>query len=148
MMQKAEKDLVVKHEMLYVGMRCYKPANIDETNVHLVNEKMFSIDKALCDLEGGIKTLLLSHSDSLGSERVEKWKTVQSTSEKDSIEYCKSVYQKSNEVKYGSTFINEELKAGRLQWMRRNDDSPLNMYAVTILDLMEKAQPEKENEGE
>ena len=90
-MQEQEKELVVKQKMLYLKMRSFDPVDIDD------NMKIFN--DAFYDFMEGTELLLLSHSDSLGTARVEQWKTAQSTTEKDSIEYRKKVYQKANDVK-------------------------------------------------
>ena len=80
-MQEQEKELVVKQKMLYLKMRSFDPVDIDD------NMKIFN--DAFYDFMEGTELLLLSHSDSLGTARVEQWKTAQSTTEKDSIEYRK-----------------------------------------------------------
>ena len=85
--------------MLYYEMRSFKSAHIDETTLPIVYDKMKFFDDALRDYVKGIQILLLSLSDSLNTEKVEQWKTAQSTIEKDSEEYKKNIFEKANAVK-------------------------------------------------
>ena len=80
--------------MLYYEMRSFDPVDIDKSSLAIVDDKMKTFDDALRDFMKGTMILLISHSDSLGTERVAQWKTAQSTTEKDSIEYRKKVYGK------------------------------------------------------
>ena len=80
-------------------MRSFDPVDIDENTLSVVDDTMKIFNDAVHDFMEGTEMLLLSHSDSLGPARVEQWKTAQSTTEKDSIEYRKKVYQKANDVK-------------------------------------------------
>ena len=147
-MQEAETDLVVKQKMLYFKMRNFDPVDIDESTLAIVDDKMKTFDDALSKFMEGIEILLISHIDTLGAERVNQWKTVQTATEKDSIEYRKKVYQKVNTVKKdlvptlsrsapmhaqsqitSSIFQNEQLKE-----MRKQNE------------ILERTQQEKENE--
>ena len=46
-MQESEKDLVVKHKMLYIEMKCFDPVDIDKSNFHLAYDKMKSFNDAV-----------------------------------------------------------------------------------------------------
>ena len=98
-MQFEEKCLNQKQSILYLKMRKFNPANIDESILHLVDDNMEIFNDALSKLIEGIKTLLLTQSDSLSTERVKEWKNVRTAAERDSIEYRKRVNQKAEAVK-------------------------------------------------
>ena len=85
-MQESEKDLLVKHNMLYNEMKCFDPDDIDESNVYLAYDKMKSFHDAVSKLMEGIFTLLICKPDSLSPERVKEWEAVASITEKDSTE--------------------------------------------------------------
>ena len=89
----------MKQKLLYFKMKSFDPVDIDQSTISIVDDKMKSFDDALHDFIKGTVILLLSHSDSLGTDRVAQWKTAQSTMEKDSIEYRKKVYRKAYDVK-------------------------------------------------
>ena len=147
-----EKDLVVKQKMLYFEMRSFNHADINESTLDIVDDKMKFFEDAFNEFKEGIVVLLLFHSDSLGADRVRDWKIVWSSTGKDVNEYRRNVHRKANLVKKSlvlsfhchaespvttSMFQNE---------MRKHDEcSELNMYAVTVLDLMERAQQGMEN---
>ena len=98
-MQFEEKCLNQKQSILYLKMRKFNPANIDESILHLVDDNMEIFNDALSKLIEGIKILLLTQSDSLSTERVKEWKNVQTAAERDSIEYRKRVNQRAEAVK-------------------------------------------------
>ena len=75
-MQFEEKCLNQKQSILYLKMRKFNPANIDESILHLVDDNMEIFDDALSKLIEGIKILLLTQSDSLSTERIKEWKNV------------------------------------------------------------------------
>ena len=148
-----EKDLVVKQKMLYFQIRSIIHTDVDESTLPIVDDKMKFFEESFNEFKEGIVVLLLFHSDSLGADRVRDWKNVWSSTIKDANEYRRNIHKKANLVKKSlvlsfpshtespvttSMFQNE---------MRKHDDCPhLNMYAVTVLDLMERAQQGKENE--
>ena len=90
---------MVKQKLLYFKMKSFDPVDIDQSTISIVDDKMKIFNDAVHDFIEGIEILLLSHSDSLGTDRVAQWKTTQSTTEKDSIEYRKKVYRKAYDVK-------------------------------------------------
>ena len=144
---------MVKQKMLYFEMRSFNHAHINESTLHIVDDKMKLFEDALNKFKEGIASLLRFHSDSLGTDRVGDWKIVWSSTEKDSDEHKRNVYRKANIVKkslipsFPSAAPMHAQSQEQLNEMRKHDDCPhLNMYAVTVLDLMERAQQGKENE--
>ena len=75
---------MVKQKLLYFQMKSFDHVDIDQSTISMVDDKMKSFDDALHDFIKGIVIFLLSHSDSLGTDRVAQWKTAQSTTKKDS----------------------------------------------------------------
>ena len=89
----------MQQSMLYCQMHRFNPANIDESNFHLIYDKMKSFNDAVRELMEGIFTLLICKSDSLSPDRVKEWEIVQSITEKDSKEYEMDMYRKAHAVK-------------------------------------------------
>ena len=139
---------MVKQKLLYFKMKSFDPVDIDQSTISIVDDKMKSFDDALHDFIEGIEILLLSHSDSLGTDRVAQWKTAQSTTEKDSIEYRKKVYRKAYDVKetLNRTFPTSAPMHAQSQMtssMYQNDQLKVMKRHNEIL---EKTQQEKEIE--
>ena len=147
-MQEQEKDLVVKQKLLYFKMKSFDPVDIDQSTISIVDDKMKSFNDAVHDFIEGIEILLLSHSDSLGTDRVAQWKTTQSTTEKDSIEYRKKVYQKANDVK--KTLIQTFPKSAPMHAQSQMTSSMFQDEQLKVMkrhnEILEKTQQEKEIE--
>ena len=156
-----ERDLVVKQEMLYFKMRSFNHAHINESTLYIFQDKMKFFEHAFDKFMEGIASLLLFHPDSLGADRVEDWKNVWSSTEKDADEYRRNVYRKATVVKislvpsfpnaapmHAQSHVTTSMSQNeKLNEMRKHDDCPrLYMYAVTVLDLIERAQQEKKSE--
>ena len=139
---------MVKQKMLYFEMRSFDPVDIDKSTLAIVDDKMKTFDDALRDFMKGTKILLISHSDSLGTARVEQWKTAQSTTEKDSIEYRKKVYQKVDAVK--DSLIQSLPRSAPMHAQSLMTSSIFQSEQLKEMkkhnEILERTQQEKENE--
>ena len=147
-MEEPERDLVVKQKILYYEMRSFNSAHVDENTLPIVYDKMKFFDDALRDYVKGIQILLLSLSDSLNTEKVEQWKTAQSTIEKDSEEYKKNIFEKANAVK--KTLAPSFPSSGSMHAQSQVTTSMLQGEQLKEMrrqsDIMERTQQEKFNE--
>ena len=85
--------------MLCLKMQRFGPVDIDENNLHQVDDKMEIFEGAYGEFMLGIELLLLFSSDKLGADKVKHWRNVSSKTEDDFIEYRNRVNQKADAVK-------------------------------------------------
>ena len=147
-MQEEEKNLRVKQELLYFKMQIFDPADIDESNLDKVSDKLKTFEDALDQFMEEIASLLVSQSDTLGPDRVEEWKSIQSSIVKDSKEYIKKVNTKASLVKKSITPSFPSTAP-----MHAQSQVTTSMFQKEHLDeirrqndILERTQQEKENE--
>ena len=137
---------MVKQKMLYFEMRSFNHAHINESTLHIVDDKMKFFEDAFIEFMEGIASLLRFLSDSLDADKVRDWNNVWSSTIKDTNEYRRNVFQKANAVKENplrsapmhghSQVTTSMIQKEQLEEMRRHND------------LLERSQHQQEKENE